>query len=407
MRKFYLKFFVVYVFLLFYLSHLLHLAPLRTMIEFSQVKINISNLSTIDTIPNDNLVKIYEFNWSFSPPRQQIFYWFNKYSEQIEGFSKPRLKSLYKRINDLLCHVYHLTDMYATYSGCFANDKYLIQPKNGGPWEIRMAEDGTVVGAYENVIAVGHSQIKNYAHYFLDALSPLIIFPEEIRQKSFIIGFGIKTLVQETLESLGFENKIIFLEQGEWIYCKNLYVAVDPRPHLSHYGYAFNKLSKQLRKFYKVDTIIPSKYLLVNRESKIRSIYNFDELFAAVKQRFPDKPWKKGPDLIATIRETAILWSKVKFVFMPTGSGPVKCLFMAKRTAMVLAFADMFDTSVLMHVGTVNVYCIVFTVKNMKHFSISENYVDIELALKAFEAGISILERGKWPEPHGDESFVC
>ncbi|EAX98640.1 hypothetical protein TVAG_403220 [Trichomonas vaginalis G3] len=372
-----------------------------------QIKLEIKNLTTIFSVPPWNLIKDYSYNLSLTPLRKNDIYFFEKYSDQLADFQPSYMKTIYDTTNNLICHVYHLYDMYVTYSGCFSDGVHLIQPDNEGPYEIRMTKDGPVIDYYENVIAVGHSQIMNYGHHINDFLSPLMIIPEEIQNKSVIVGYGLKNLVLETLNALGFENKIKFLEEGQWIFAKNLYACARPRPHLSHFGVPQLELSRKLRKFYKVDKIEPTNYYLSNRNTKIRSIYNFNELFEAAKTRFPEIKWKTAPDLILTVRETALIWSKAKFMFTVTGSNSMKAIFMSSDSVFVDVIGNLLDPPIIKCFLSVGVKVVIFSIKNMKHFEISENIVDIPLAMKAFETAIYYINNKKWPPTSDGISFVC
>lgn len=174
---------------------------------------------------------------------------------------------------------------------------------------IREKYNGSVFLHLDTVIALGHSHVHIYGHWIYDVLSPLTLFPDELIKKSYFLINRPRQLCVESLAVFGVdEEHIISVSYQDWVYAKNIYLLVDPLPHVSHFGIAFNRLTKRLHKYYRLDLIKPEKHCLGNRMKGTRHLDNFNKVVKAVTNAFPNIHFDIIPDVQGTMRETAKLW---------------------------------------------------------------------------------------------------
>ena len=90
-----------------------------------------------------------------------------------------------------------------------------------------------------------------------------MILPDEIKQKSKLVIYLKQRIYATLLSAIGFEqNQIIRIPKLHWIYARTLYTCYDPVAHVRHFGTGIVRLSRQLRKHFKLDNIIPTQYFL-------------------------------------------------------------------------------------------------------------------------------------------------
>lgn len=179
---------------------------------------------------------------------------------------------------------------------------------------------GPVVGVYENIIALGHWNSIQFAHWIYDTLSPLMLIPESIRKLSHIIVSGEVDLGIETLMILGFNrDQLIVIPYNTYVFSYNLHVVCKPTTHNAYWSTAMLNLSKLLYARLNLSNDSPLTYALLNRPNGTRrNIHNFNFFVKEVLKKFPEYNWVIFPDPFKTFREAARKWCSVKVLFSPT-----------------------------------------------------------------------------------------
>ncbi|EAY17275.1 hypothetical protein TVAG_266380 [Trichomonas vaginalis G3] len=179
----------------------------------------------------------------------------------------------------------HAKKMYASYEYAISDGVTVYEAGDMNNFRnIFKYHPGRVVGAYDNVIVLGHVGVGLFGHFMNEVLTQLVLFPEEIQRKSYIIVKGNRSMWEGIMTVLGFEGRTIVLQPKQWIYCENLYTVVEPRPHGGYYGPAIDNLHTVLRKAFNISHIIPTKIEFLNRKGPLRVVENYGELIEATKK---------------------------------------------------------------------------------------------------------------------------
>ena len=164
-------------------------------------------------------------------------------------------------------------------------------------------------------------------------------------------------------------------------------------------------LSDKLRKGYKVDHVIPTIYAVANRGKKEkRYICNLEEAYDVLCKECPNYNLSFISDP-RDVRESALLWSRIKFILLPTGSNCVKHLFMKERSVMVVLLGQMMDNCIGLTAGAHEIYTLYFRVPSIPHYRVvPNNRVNIPLMIQAAKIGLYCCEHDGW-DPSCDFVF--
>ena len=300
----------------------------------------------------------------------------------------------------------HMKNMYCTYSGAFITDsnfEYIDLEKNPNINFIHDHPNGTCIKSYDYAITAGHTQIYQFGHFMHDVVMVMMLFPDDILKNSYIIINSGALSYCEGLIAIGVDKwQIIGLKSGEYVHCRNLYAAVDPIPHMSHYGLLCIKLSNKLRNYYSVEHVVPSRYLFMNRKiNRGRRIGNMEDIVLAANKKYENKYYFEYVEDDETLKGSSILWSSARFMFCPTGSNCVKELFMAPNTIIVISLRDLLDISHSIRAASHGVFALLFRIVGYPHYSNKVAICNIDLGLKAVSLAIRCLELGHF-DPDAD-----
>ena len=302
--------------------------------------------------------------------------------------------------------IVHLKHVYVSFScSCLTPSFDYIHLEREGRENLRETPDGKVKGEYENVIALGHSHVYIYGHWFLDVLAPLALISDDIIKKSkIILQRNFDGIVRETMLIFNKTmHDLIFMGRDQWLIAKNVYIT-NPPCHCQHIGRPWLNLHQRFYKFFRLDDIIPDKYYFINRQKgNMRYIHNFDELLNETRLLHPSITFLVGPDLIASIEETGKIYSSMKFLFCPTGSNVYKDVFMKPKSVIVSALGSANFIELSGSASCLGIYMLNFIVVGMYHLGDYRGVnVSIPVALKAIDLGIDCAINGKWKS---DDAF--
>ena len=279
-------------------------------------------------------------------------------------------------------------------SFCLRNFTLIWIDKTQHFW-IRKPLNGSLQGSYDNIIALGHSQIFQFGHFFSDVLIPLLMFPQDVISKSYLLLNANSKKHVHYLKYIGFlTEKVIFLKKRQWLFATNLYTPIDPLVHISHYGKLSNTFSKKLRNYFNLTNVIPDKYYITNRDPKqSRHIANMEEVYQAIVNEYPERNFEILPD-IQNFDEAAYYWGRAKLVFGPTGSNLFKHYIMANKTILVVIAAENFDNALVIGTGSHDVFALFSILPGMPHFHIHVNVLNISEALILINIALNCIDNG-------------
>ena len=291
----------------------------------------------------------------------------------------------------------HLRMMYCTNTGSFLSRRFefiYIDKVQCLHW-IRGVSNGNVVASCENVISMGHTQVFQLAHFLDDILAPILMFPQEVRQKSVVVVFDKAKHFMELLMAIGIPpERIIWVKSGQWVYAENLYVPIKPVPHLSHYGKLIVDLSRKMKNYYNVTNNKPTKLIFINRANGLsRRMKNMQELCDETQKLYPLYKFEYHEDS-NSFKEAAMLWSTSKFIFIVAGSNSAKSIFMQENSILVVGLSNNMDNTAPLRCGPINVFTLVFRVNEINHFHPLSTTCNLTRPLRAIKLAMYVVENG-------------
>ena len=198
-------------------------------------------------------------------------------------------------------------------------------------------ESARLVGIYDEVICIGNLYTyNNWGHTFQDFLQPLLLFPISILKKSKILQTFLPS-IKEIISFFGISSEqIIPISENECIYC-NIIHTITPKAFLDFYADLGLKLKNIFFEKFQLKSLTAKLYCFSNRPvTAYRHITNFDDIFNVVQNSFSNISFIKINDSFPTIKENAVLFAQIKFLFSATGSNLIKTYFMQNELLLVL-----------------------------------------------------------------------
>ena len=387
---------------------------------FDQPKFSFSNAAKIEPIQKettnqidyipDNYVLYYKNIFLQSPPHKLVYVekGFAEHSIGINSklylSNKSNFFRTTKTIHYVLYSPINLPQIYGSSQGSLAfGDSYFAPPKSHYGTEFAEVLFYMSSGILEYVdidelLILGHAEsLRNYAHFLLDKLVNLMLVPDDIRERSYVLCDTNASFTYELLLAVGFrETQILPTKDKRWFLTKKIHIFTNYRPLNNYGGPPALKLHHTLSKYYHLETINATNYCMINRKSKSRNILNFNEIFKAVKVKYSKCNWIEIPDFIDTVEETARVWASLRLVYVMTGSSCAKGIFMHENTVLCIPTCEFIDHTIMnLLVGSNHAVYIYYT--GFQHFATGSFPISVENTLNAIFKCIYYDKKGKWP----------
>jgi hypothetical protein len=299
----------------------------------------------------------------------------------------------------------HLKDMYVSKTSSISPDRKRITMPMSKDYDYlfsrTLKRKSFCKKQVDRLIAIGTDGTFLFGHWFCDTLAPLQLVPEEIQENSMIMMQDGLPFMFETLLAMGFKKEQFLVNNNvdEWIFARNLYCVVNPPTYLMYFGTAMYNLSMKLKKGFGVDKAVATQYALTNREKHSRRyITNFDLFVSSVKSTFPKYNWVLPGDSFKTVKESALVFSKILFLFIPTGSNMVPILFMPPG-GIVVDMQDSFNDHAMQSFALCSGQkLIAFYIPGVHHFDTRTCKMNVTKALQIMNIAMYLHENGVWPD---------
>ena len=266
--------------------------------------------------------------------------------------------------------------------------------------KLNLFKQGKVVETFDSVISINNKHTKMYGHWIKDVLTPFMMLPQEVRDKSYFIIGGKAYYALESLDILGFDiSKAIFLiNDDDLIFAKECHTVCGEYPMLSHFGYSLLNLSRIFKQKLNLSHAKPSAYVLCNRPvNKRRHITNFNDLIQAVERQFFEYKWEIWIPQYESIKIAAKNWNNAKVLYSPTGSNLANAIFMQEFSALCTLCAEWYDYSVVGLCQVMCIYQVMYSFDKWKHFGDCSAPINIEYALEMIARTIYVVNNHQWP----------
>ena len=344
----------------------------------------------------NNMRRINNFNYTFCHPK------INDYLTNKEEWGicdRCQMNDFFSFFNTTY---YVLQNVYGNTHGSWAVNKTTLvslpQEHYGlvlspGWFEI---QNESIKYIFDDVINIAHAHTRDhYGHFLADCLIPMLLLPEDVLQRSYVLGGSSPPFINDGLLTIGIRNEqIINVTFLEWFYAKRMHTFAGKRPSLSFFGYSCLNFNRIMTKKLNLNSIPPTKYFLQNRkQGNFRHIGNFGELIEDVRQKFSGIKWLILPDMIGNYSKTAQIWASARFVWAITGSNSINAVFMKPDTVVVLGMASIFERSSIGIICSSKHFTVLFPVPGMEMYAKNKQIawkLNIPLANEAIERGLQI-----------------
>ena len=296
------------------------------------------------------------------------------------------------------------TEKYYVVKDCFVNQGGVIITNNTycnsqiRDLSIKFTHGG-VEGYYKEGIYFGNAFTKMYGHLIKDTFGPLQYIPKDIlKTVPFIITTNLE-IVYEIMNifEMNTSNVITFKSPDSYIHFDKIYtVALKDSVNYNH-GYTMQKLSKLMRRKLNLSNEKPTKYVLTNRNSIKRKLYNFDDFAELVNSTYSEYKWEVWNDSHGKLVQTARRWNTIKFIFAPTGSNLDNCIFMQPLTTIHALFFDWYDHPIVASVYSMHIFLVVTPNRSCKHFVEQKCYIDFKETIRDMKSSLYIADHGHFP----------
>jgi hypothetical protein len=155
-------------------------------------------------------------------------------------------------------------------------------------------------------------------------------------------------------------------------------------------AYLVTNLRVRFIKAFNLHRHPPQKFLTFNRRNMSRCIGNYDELQAALRNEFPSIPWEDSQNFLK-LREQALYFDDVKFLFGVHGSVLANMIFMQDNTAVVDLQMEQWLLSFLWLAGYTGKYLVVGRDPQITWRGREPNILNISYVLSLIKAGLDAL----------------
>ena len=343
-------------------------------------------------IPKENMYKYVELDLRIQPHPYDLIKCFEDNSNYTLFYLQKSNVDYWNFTASYVCLKNMICSNYGSF--CCENLSLVIINNNTNGW-LMEPMNGSLINHYENIVAETHRMVKIFGHFISDVMIPLMIFPQEIIEKScFILNYQAKAY-QNYFSYIGIPpNRVILLRRREWVFATNLYVTINPLINVAHYGKLSNKFSNRLRNYFNVTNLVPTNYFITNRgPTKSRHISNIDEVAKLLIDIYPERNFTVLRD-IYDFNKAAYLWASAILVFGPTGSNLFKHYIMANKTILVVIASDMIDWSLAKGAASHEVFTLFFPLPGMSHFGYDFNILNLTKTIKVIEIALFCIDHG-------------
>ena len=331
----------------------------------------------------------------------QRIYYQNDYHEYMQKLFIPdnETNNFFYAMSSLVSEsfkIYQFQNVYITsYFPAILNETDIILP-----WKSREQIPEFTINinsvSYENVIFPNSIFGYAFGHYFSEILPAILSVPSDILKKSYILLQCAPSIALTFIELLDIDvNKILFTDKY-YIQANNLYVLKPRDTLISQLIYGYPLLASKLKQKLNLNSIVPTKYLLANREKK-RRLNNFKNLVESIEFHFPSKKWEILNCSFNNIYQLAPVIASAKFFFSSCGSNIHNCILMHNYTGVCLALSDRIDWPNYLSLYIAKIWAMGFRNPNMVHHNPKGGICSIPIAIFCIEKVLYAIDYQKWP----------
>ena len=258
---------------------------------------------------------------------------------------------------------------------------------------------GCIEGHYKEGIYFGNYFLYMYGHLIKDVFGPLQYIPKDIlKTVPFVITTDLK-IVYELMKifDINASNAITFKSADSYIHFDKIYtVSLNDSVHYNH-GYTMQKLAELMRRKLNLSNEKPTKYVLTNRNSTKRRLYNFEDFVELVNTTYNEYNWEVWEDSHGNLSQTARKWNTAKFLFASTGSNLDNCIFMQPMSTIHALFFDWYDHPIVASVYSMHIFLVVTPNRSCRHFEDEKCLIDFNETIQDMKYSLYTAKHGHFP----------
>ena len=347
-------------------------------------KLNITS-RTVENIPHVGIIDINLTYVSAQVPEEiRLFPILKNSTELVNSNIEAYYNGQKRNVASIFVHY----DMYTAYKGyAYSETTSYMGYKS---CHLRYLNEGIVKGSYDTLISVFHQFNFFYGHIYMDVVSVIVMIPQQLREKSYLVINQDWLIYREIFADLGFSNdRIVYLKDGEFAHAKILYTLM-PGNCIDFLGQAIYQVRNFFHKKYHLERIEPFRFIIYNRDKKIRFIENYDQLMNAASSAYPMIKWEKFQDRIH-FNDTVIGYSEIKYLYTLSGSGLSNMIFMHRGTSfseVVMNHTNLCFSGLSQICG---IYHLIVSMPGYFHFQKEPFHLNIDLFLYSIQKGLEPL----------------
>ncbi|EAX92573.1 hypothetical protein TVAG_316370 [Trichomonas vaginalis G3] len=284
-----------------------------------------------------------------------------------------------------------------------ANIHYAIQIYGGpfqphDPFKPKTTVDSCHVGL------IIFNPYENFGHFILDFMCGLMFIPDEVFEEGKVLSPKLNQpmdIVLRWIGILGYGDKIEFKEfaDTEQVLCDKLYICTH---YIEAFGYANKGLPMMRHKFYdkfNLHNQIPTRFVVINKESHKRRILNMDELVnnLTLHTKLPDgEKWVVEKYDFTNLTNNVMIYSTIKCLVSPCGSHLYNAVVMHEFTGMLILCGNLIDNCNAQMTAALGIMNIQVGHRVIPHDGEVKNPYDAERCAKCAQRLIEALENKKF-----------
>jgi capsular polysaccharide biosynthesis protein len=226
------------------------------------------------------------------------------------------------------------------------------------------------LGSFGQVVTVCWDRKANYFHIVHDMFLPLVYLPDFLLRDP-AVKFVFPNLLPgcwQMLELLGLGNRIIVLNNEEFIFARHVYYWVNywwvcDSPE------AACKFRDLFRDLLGLGAQRPNMSMWLNRNRGLtRHIWNGDEVIQVLATNWPMMNWTVGSNC-RNIAETARMFNRLWCVMAPHGAALTNLLFMQNGTGYCEIQSDISAVNFIQMARVLNLWSLLVRIPHMRHFT--------------------------------------
>ncbi|EAY21348.1 hypothetical protein TVAG_167230 [Trichomonas vaginalis G3] len=265
------------------------------------------------------------------------------------------------------------------------------------PWKILPFINHTLQ-IYDKAV-VGFCYHPQFGHVIQDMIGGILSIPSEILKGSEIFIRSNESQIKQFMTILGFDPNHVHELNEEWIFVKDLYIAVASYP-VSSLQVSFRDIHDLIYKVNNLTDIVPTEYVFINKEKNNWGyVKNMDELFNFTKDFYNKYNWTfLASDYVFNISNSMKQFSRTKVFVSATGSASFNMIFMHPNCGLLLIDSRACNSPCIAIAHSLGIWMYYVASDHINRTKLTGGKIELEIFNETLSYVLSAVENKRWPE---------